>query len=69
MDRSWDVVRVNTGAARLFAGLSAPEPVPDPANVLRLMLEPGPVRARPWRTGTRSRRRCSSAPAAKRSAG
>ena len=44
MDRSWDVVRVNTGAARLFAGLCAPEPVPDPANVLRLMLEPGPVR-------------------------
>jgi transcriptional regulator with XRE-family HTH domain len=45
MDRSWDVVRVNTGAARLFAGLCAPEPVPDPANVLRMMLEPGPVRA------------------------
>ena len=45
MDRRWDVVRVNTGAARLFAGLCAPEPVPDPANVLRLMLEPGPVRA------------------------
>jgi transcriptional regulator with XRE-family HTH domain len=45
MDRRWDVVRVNAGAARLFAGLCAPEPVPDPANVLRLMLEPGPVRA------------------------
>ena len=45
MDRSWDVVRVNTGAARLFTGLCAPDPVPDPANVLRLMLEPGPVRA------------------------
>ena len=45
MDRRWDVVRVNTGAARLFADLCAPEPVPDPANVLRLMLEPGPVRA------------------------
>ncbi|HEX4981818.1 MAG TPA: helix-turn-helix transcriptional regulator [Ilumatobacteraceae bacterium] len=44
MDRRWDVVRVNTGAARLFAGLCAPEPVPEPANVLRLMLEPGPVR-------------------------
>ena len=45
MDRRWDVVRVNDGAARLFGGLCAPDPVPDPANVLRLMLEPGPVRA------------------------
>ena len=45
IDRRWDVVRVNTGAARLFADLCAPEPVPVPANVLRLMLEPGPVRA------------------------
>jgi hypothetical protein len=44
MDRRWDIVRVNTGAARLFGGLCAPEPVPEPANVLRLMLEPGPVR-------------------------
>jgi transcriptional regulator with XRE-family HTH domain len=45
MDRRWDVVRVNDGAARLFRGLCAPDPVPDPANVLRLMLEPGPVRS------------------------
>jgi hypothetical protein len=45
MDRRWDIVRVNSGAARLFADLCAPDPVPDPANVLRLMLEPGPVRA------------------------
>jgi transcriptional regulator with XRE-family HTH domain len=45
MDRRWDVVRVNAGAARLFTHLCAPEPLPDPANVLRLMLEPGPVRA------------------------
>jgi transcriptional regulator with XRE-family HTH domain len=44
MDRRWDVVRVNRGAAHLFAGLCAPDPVPDPANVLRMMLEPGPVR-------------------------
>ena len=44
MDRRWNVVRVNDGAARLFGGLCAPDPVPDPANVLRLMLEPGPVR-------------------------
>ena len=46
MDRRWDIVRVNDGAARLFGGLCAPDPIPDPANVLRLMLEPGPVRAR-----------------------
>jgi hypothetical protein len=44
MDRRWDVVRVNAGAAQLFAGLCAPDPLPDPANVLQLMLEPGPVR-------------------------
>ena len=46
MNRRWDVVRVNAGAAHLFAGLCAPDPVPDPANVLQLMLEPGPVRSR-----------------------
>jgi hypothetical protein len=45
MNRRWDVVRVNAGASRLFAGLYAPAPVPDQANVLRLMLEPGPVRS------------------------
>ena len=45
MDRRWDIVRVNDGAARLFGELAAPDPIPDPANVLRLMLEPGPVRA------------------------
>ena len=44
MNRRWDVVRVNAGASHLFAGLCAPDPVPDPANVLHLMLEPGPVR-------------------------
>jgi hypothetical protein len=27
------------------AALCAPDPIPDPANVLRLMLEPGPVRS------------------------
>jgi transcriptional regulator with XRE-family HTH domain len=45
MDRRWDVVRVNSGAARLFTDLCAPEQIPSPANVLRLMLEPGPVRS------------------------
>jgi transcriptional regulator with XRE-family HTH domain len=45
INRGWDVVRANDGAIRLFSGLCAPAPMPDPANVLQLMLEPGPVRA------------------------
>jgi hypothetical protein len=45
MNRQWDVVRANAGAVRLFADLCAPAPMPDPANVLQLMLEPGPVRS------------------------
>lgn len=44
LDRGWNVLRANEGAARLFGGLLAPEPMPEPANVLRLMIEPGPVR-------------------------
>src|SRR5512132_1183323 len=44
MDRGWTVLRANEGAARLFGGLLAPAPMPEPANVLRLMIEPGPVR-------------------------
>jgi transcriptional regulator with XRE-family HTH domain len=44
MDRGWTVLRANDGAARLFGGLYAPEPLPGPANVLRMMVEPGPVR-------------------------
>jgi transcriptional regulator with XRE-family HTH domain len=45
MDRGWDIVRVNDGARRLFGALFAPAPLPDEGNnVLRLMIEPGPVR-------------------------
>jgi transcriptional regulator with XRE-family HTH domain len=44
MDRAWNVLRANTGAQRLFGGLFAPDPLPEPANVLTLMIEPGPVR-------------------------
>lgn len=44
MDRGWNVLRANAGAARLFGGLLAPGALPEPANVLRLMIEPGPVR-------------------------
>jgi transcriptional regulator with XRE-family HTH domain len=45
MNRRWDVIRANDGASWLYAGLCAPDPIPDPANVLRLILEPGPVRS------------------------
>jgi transcriptional regulator with XRE-family HTH domain len=44
MDRSWNLVRANDGAAQLFGRLFAPDPVPAQANVLRLVIEPGPVR-------------------------
>jgi transcriptional regulator with XRE-family HTH domain len=44
MDRAWNLVRANDGAAGLFGRLFAPEPVPAGANVLRLVIEPGPVR-------------------------
>jgi transcriptional regulator with XRE-family HTH domain len=44
MDRGWNVVRANRGAGVLFGRLFAPEPMPDEVNVLRLMIEPGPVR-------------------------
>jgi hypothetical protein len=45
MDRGWDIVRANDGAQRLFGALFAPAPLPDEGNnVLRLMIEPGPVR-------------------------
>jgi transcriptional regulator with XRE-family HTH domain len=44
MDPGWTVLRSNGGARRLFGGLLAPRPIPSPANVLELMLEPGPVR-------------------------
>lgn len=44
MDRGWNLLRANSGAARLFGTLLGATPMPDPANVLRLMIEPGPVR-------------------------
>jgi transcriptional regulator with XRE-family HTH domain len=44
MDRAWNLLRANDGAARLFGRLFAPEPIPADANVLRLVIEPGPVR-------------------------
>jgi transcriptional regulator with XRE-family HTH domain len=44
MDRGWNVLQANRGASRLFEGLHAPAPLPEPANVLELMIEPGSVR-------------------------
>jgi transcriptional regulator with XRE-family HTH domain len=44
MDRGWNVLQASDGAQRLFGGLCAPDPMPEPANVLELMIEPGPVR-------------------------
>jgi len=44
LDRQWNVVRANEGARRLFGALLAPDPLPEPANVLRLVLQPGRVR-------------------------
>lgn len=44
MDPAWTVLRSNAGARRLFGGLLDPRPIPSPANVLELILEPGPVR-------------------------
>ena len=44
LDRSWNVQRANLGARMLFGRLFAPHPVPETANVLQLIIEPGPVR-------------------------
>ncbi len=44
IDRGWDLLRANAGAQRLFGTLFAPAPLPERANVLRLVLGPGPVR-------------------------
>lgn len=44
LDRGWQVQRANNGAQRLFGRLFAPHPVPASANVLRLVIEPGPIR-------------------------
>ena len=45
MDRGWNLLRANDGAQRLFGLMWAPRAVPDAGNVLRLILEPGPVRS------------------------
>jgi transcriptional regulator with XRE-family HTH domain len=44
MDRGWNVLRANSGARTLFGRLLTPDPIPDDANVLRMIIEPGPIR-------------------------
>lgn len=46
LDRGWWIRRANRGAQTFFGRLFAPDPVPKPANVLRLVIEPGPMRDR-----------------------
>src|SRR5262245_41924792 len=46
LDRSWQVQRANDGAQNLFGRLLAPQPMPAEVNVLRLVIEPGPLRER-----------------------
>jgi transcriptional regulator with XRE-family HTH domain len=52
LDRSWYVRSANRGAEALFGRLFAPHPMPAAANVLQLVIEPGPVRdhLRNWAT-------------------
>jgi transcriptional regulator with XRE-family HTH domain len=45
MDRGWNLQRTNHGAQALFGRFFAPDPVPTDPNVLRLVIEPGAVRA------------------------
>jgi transcriptional regulator with XRE-family HTH domain len=44
MDRGWNVLATNRGAAALFGRLLGGEAAAGPANVLRLFIGPGPVR-------------------------
>jgi transcriptional regulator with XRE-family HTH domain len=67
MDRGWNVLRANDVATRLFGGVCTPDPVPDPANVLALMVEPDRCATR-CAAGRPSSRRSSSAHGARRSA-
>ena len=52
LDRGWWRQRANNGARALFGHLFAPRPAPETANMLQLMIEPGPVRdhIRNWAT-------------------
>ena len=63
MDRQWNLQRANDGAVRLFTQLFAPDLMPAATNVLRTVIEPGPVRdrIRNWeRVSSRAPRPCPS---------
>jgi transcriptional regulator with XRE-family HTH domain len=46
MNRQWDLQRANEGAVRLFTQLFEPHDLPASPNILRTVIEPGPVRSR-----------------------
>lgn len=46
MNRQWDLQRANEGAVLLFTRLFAPHDLPAAPNILRTVIEPGPVRSR-----------------------
>jgi transcriptional regulator with XRE-family HTH domain len=46
INRQWDLQRANEGAVRLFTRLFAPRDLPATPNILRTVIEPGPVRSR-----------------------
>ncbi len=46
MNRQWELQRANDGAVRLFKRLFAPHDLPASPNILRTIIEPGPVRSR-----------------------
>lgn len=46
MNRQWELQRANDGAVRLFKQLFAPHDLPASPNILRTIIEPGPVRSR-----------------------
>ena len=44
MNRSWDILTSNAAAARFFGFLLGEQPMPSPANVVRLMFDPHGLR-------------------------
>ena len=44
MNRRWDILTTNSGAARFFGFLLGDQPLPSPANVVRLMFDLGGLR-------------------------
>ena len=44
MNRSWDILAANSGAARFFGHMLSDRPMPSPANVVRMMFDPAGLR-------------------------